>query len=218
MSLERATGELERTRANLLQVGVVAAADYANARLRVTLDGQASAWLPWTTLRAGGDRTWAAPEVGEQVLVACPDGDPAQGVILGSIYQADYAAPAAAATVQRTTYADGAVLEYDRATHKLKATLPTGGAADITAPGNVTVTAPTVTVIGNLAVTGSLTFGTVGNGGGTIYGSLQQINGSFTTDGSVTSTGDQVAGTVSQKNHLHTGVEPGAGNTGIPVQ
>jgi len=183
----RALAELERTRANLIQVGTVTEVDYAKARAKVLLAGLETAWLPWTTTRAGGDRTWASPEISEQVLVVCPDGDPAQGVIAGSIYQAQWSAPAASGDVTRTVYSDGAITEYDRAAHAMAVTLPAGGSLTVTAPGNVTVTAPTTTLNGNLVVTGS-----------------------------VTSAGDQVAGTISQKSHVHTGVVPGGGLSGAP--
>jgi phage baseplate assembly protein V len=228
----RALAELERTRANLIQVGTVTEVDYAKARAKVLLAGLETAWLPWTTTRAGGDRTWASQEVSEQVLVVCPDGDPAQGVIAGSIYQAQWSAPAASGDVTRTVYSDGAITEYDRAAHAMAVTLPAGGAltvtapggvtitatagVTVTAPGNVTVTAPTTTLNGNLVVTGSISTGTGAAGGATIRGNIQQISGSFTTDGAVTSAGDQVAGTISQKSHVHTGVVPGGGLSGAP--
>lgn len=150
--IERSVAELERTRANLLQVGTIAEADYAKARVRVLVGGLTSAWLPWMASRAGGDRSWSAPEVGEQVLVACPDGDPASGVVLGAIYQQDYAAPAASADVQRTEYGDGTVVEYDRAAHRLTVALAEGGTVEI---------AGDVQIAGDVHVTGDVVAGTI---------------------------------------------------------
>jgi phage baseplate assembly protein V len=226
MSDTRTLAELERTRANLLQVGTIAEADYAAARVRVLMGGLTSAWLPWTAARAGGDRTWAAPEVGEQVLVACPDGDPASGVVLGAIYQAAHAAPADNADTTRTVYSDGAVVEYDRAAHAMAVTLPSGGTLAVTAPGGVTVnadggvtvnapgdvtiTAPLTKIVGNLELSGVLTTGTGAGGGGTIHGDLHIIGGLDTTL-------DVVADTISLQEHIHDGVQPGSGNTGEPV-
>ena len=215
MSTARVLGELERTRANMLQVGRVAEADYATARVRVVVSGLTSAWLPWLTLRAGGDRTWVAPEVGEQVLVACPDGDPAAGVVVGAIYQADYAAPAASPDVHRTSYSDGAVIEYDRAAHALKATLPSGATATLVADGGVSITGDT-TITGTLTVSQLVNaqagITTAGGSGATVA-----VNGSIHVTGTVTSDGDQVAAGISQVNHVHDGVQPGGGNTGEPV-
>ena len=214
MSQARILAELERTRANLIQVGVVAEADYAKARVRVLMGGLTSAWLPWTTARAGGDRTWSAPEVGEQVLVACPDGDPASGVVLGAIYQTAHGAPASSADVHRTTYSDGAVVEYDRAAHALKATLPGGATAALTATGGVSIT-------GNTSITGTLTVSAIAalNGGLTCTGgsgATGKFIGNLDIVGSVASTGDQVAGTISQTGHVHGGITVGGSTTAVP--
>lgn len=156
----RALADLERTRANALQLGKVVEADYARARVRVQVAGLASAWLPWLAVRAGGDRTWAAPEVGEQVLIGCPDGDPARGVVLGAVFQQDHAAPADSADLTRSVYADGAVFEYDREQHAGTITLPAGGTLTITAPGGVTITGD-LSITGALATTGTVRSGTV---------------------------------------------------------
>lgn len=43
------------------------------------------------------------------------------------------------------------------------------------------------------------------------------INGNLVVNGTITATGDIVAGTVSLQNHVHSQVEPGAGNSGKPV-
>ena len=160
MSATRDTAELERSRANLVQLGTVAEADYATARVRVTLGALVTAWLPWLAVRAGGDRTWSAPEVGEQVAVLCPDGDPAGGIVLGAIYCNDHAAPANAATVARTTYADGAVVEYDRAAHRLSAALPSGATVNLVADGGMTINAQGGVTVnasgGNIVVQGDV--------------------------------------------------------------
>ena len=218
MTASRTLGELERTRANLLQVGTVAEADYGTARVRVLIGGLTSAWLPWLTGRAGGDRSWAAPEVGEQVLVACPDGDPVSGVVVGAIYQQDYAAPADNADVHRTTYSDGAVIEYDRGAHALTATLPSGATASLSASGGVTVAADggvTITAAtGGVSITGTLTVSGLilaqsgistgaGDGGG---GGPITIDGDLIIDGTVHVTEDVTAGddSISLVTHDHT--------------
>jgi phage baseplate assembly protein V len=230
MRHERAIGELERTRANLLQVGTVAEADYAKARVRVLIGGLTSAWLPWITARAGGDRTWAAPEVSEQVLVACPDGDPANGVVVGAIYQQAHAAPADNADITRTEYSDGAIVEYDRGAHKLIATLPGGGAIEATAPGGVEVTAAAgvdviapgeVTIVGNVRITGGLWVGVTTGAACTLTGDIElegnlNATGNLDAGGDVTAAGDVTAGTVSLQGHVHTGVVPGGGLSGPP--
>lgn len=112
-------GELQRMVSNLIRIGKIAALDEANARVRVSMAGLTTAWLPWVVHRAGGNRTWSAPEIGEQVVVLSPYGDPAQGIVMPALYQDDHPAPAASVDIERTEYADGTVAEYDRAAHQL---------------------------------------------------------------------------------------------------
>jgi phage baseplate assembly protein V len=106
--------ELDRRVANLLRIGTIAEADYASARARVKIGDILTGWLPWGTPRAGGDRSWWAPEVGEQVMVFSPGGDLAQGVVGSGLYSIAAPAPAASPEIRREVYADGLVIEHDR--------------------------------------------------------------------------------------------------------
>ena len=122
-------GELERRLSNTIRPGTVLEADYAKARLRVTMGDNTSAWLPWLTSRAGEDRTWHAPEIGEQVIVIAPGGELSAGYVMpGGVYKNDYPANADKAEISRTTYKDGAVIEYDREAHAHLIELPEGSA------------------------------------------------------------------------------------------
>ena len=121
--------ELERRLSNILRPGTVLEADYAKARIRVRMGDNTSAWLPWLASRAGEDRTWHAPEIGEQVLVMAPGGELSAGYVMpGGIYKNDYPANADKPEISRTTYKDGAILEYDRESHKHLLQLPGGSA------------------------------------------------------------------------------------------
>lgn len=123
-----ASGEHDRLIGNLVMVGTIAELDEANARVRVNVDGMKTDWVPFTAARAGpGVRDWSAPEVGEQVVIACPYGDPAQAVVLGSVYQDAHGAPANLKTKHRTEYADGTFVEYDREAHQLVTDVNVGG-------------------------------------------------------------------------------------------
>ena len=122
-------GELERRLSNTIRPGTVLEADYAKARIRVTMGDNTSAWLPWLTSRAGEDRTWHAPEVGEQVIVIAPGGELSAGYVMpGGIYKNDYPANGDKPEISRTTYKDGAILEYDREAHAHLLQLPEGSA------------------------------------------------------------------------------------------
>jgi phage baseplate assembly protein V len=144
-----------RRGANLLRAGTVSAVDYVKARVRVNIGKISTAWLPWLTHRAGPDTTWWAPEIGEQVMVLAPCGDLGQAVVVGSIYQNSFPAPAASADVTVTKWKDGTTVTYDRAAHKL--TVNCAGEVDIIAAARVTVKAPSIALIGNVSVQGSIT-------------------------------------------------------------
>jgi phage baseplate assembly protein gpV len=81
-------------------------------------------------------------------------------------------------------------------------TVTSTGAADLKAP-TVKIDSPSTTCTGALTVQGALTFeaGMTGSGG---EGAVVQINGS------IESTGDQVAGGISQIGHEHTSESPGS--------
>lgn len=116
---ELALPDLARRQANTVRVGTVMAVDPAGYRVRVKSGDIETDWLKWGVKRAMGTRSWHAPAVGEQVVLACPSGDLRQGVVLCAIPQ-DSAPPAGdTGDVERTVYPDGTVAEYDHAAHRL---------------------------------------------------------------------------------------------------
>lgn len=212
-----ALAEMERLLANLIRVGTVTALDSANARVKVAVGGLATDWLPWITARAGATRTWSAPRAGEQVLVLSPYGDPAQAVVVPSIYQDDHPAPANSQDIERVEFPDGAVVEYDSAAKVM--TVTTSGnvivncsQAVINAESSVTLNTPQTTCTGNLTVEGLLTYlgGMVGSGGS---GASAQITGNVAfSGGTLTHNSTDIGST-----HKHGGVQTGGGQTGTPV-
>lgn len=114
-----------RRLSNVARYGTVAEADYTGATagfpaIRVQLqDGEIlSDWVPWFTPRAGKDRVWDPPEVGEVVMLLAPSGDLANGVAIPGLFS-DGNANGDRAGLQRRTFDDGTVVEYDRQSHKL---------------------------------------------------------------------------------------------------
>ena len=129
-----------RRAANFIRYGVVKEADYEKALIRVELqDGELlSDWIPWVTLRASNDRFWWAPEVGEVMLLLAPSGELANAVALPAAFS-DENQNGDRPTLQRQTFQDGTVIEYDREAHRYL--------IDTTASsGSVVVKAQTVTV------------------------------------------------------------------------
>ena len=135
--------ELNRRLGAMIMLGTVHEADYAAARVRVWIgrrdksEGFPTGWLPWIVSRAGGDTTWRALEEGEQVVVLSPSGEPTQGVVLGSVYQASNPANGDDPDIDRMDYGNGSYIQHDRNTGKL--TINVTGDIDIIAGGNVRV-------------------------------------------------------------------------------
>lgn len=197
--------ELQRLIENLVRAGTVLAVDHTTARCRVQTGAIQTNWLPWFSRRAGDVRHWSPPSVGEQCIILSPGGDIASGMVMVGLFSDAVPANGDSPDIERTTYPDGGVVEYDHAAHALKATLPAGGTADITAPASVTVhsaaielDAPQTTVTGMLTVQGLFTWlaGMVGSGAAP-GGGTAEINGSIST------TGDVVAGGISLMHHDH---------------
>lgn len=114
-----------RRLSNVARYGTVAEADYTGVTagfpaIRVQLqDGEIlSDWVPWFTPRAGKDRVWDPPEVGEVVMLLAPSGELANGVAIPGLFS-NGNANGDRAGLQRRTFDDGTVVEYDRESHKL---------------------------------------------------------------------------------------------------
>lgn len=211
--------EMNRALSNLIRVGNIRAIDAANARVRVAFGGCVSDWIPWGTSRAGNRRDWTMPNVGEQVIVFAPFGDPTQAVVGPSIFQDDFSAPATSPDKDLTVFPDGTTFEYDSATNTYTQTIAGSGnwvfnlknaqvnteTATVTAETSVTIDTPETTVTGNLTVGKNLTMGD-GSNTATFNGNVEFLGGSVKHNGK--NIGD---------NHKHSGVQTGGGNTGNPV-
>ncbi|WP_413874162.1 phage baseplate assembly protein V [Albidovulum sp.] len=100
-----AAAEADRRLANVLQVGTVTSVNGANGKARVRVGDLDLPEINVAQFRAGGMSLWWMPEIGEQVLVACPSGDVAQGIVLASIFAGN--APSADAGVPMIELAGG---------------------------------------------------------------------------------------------------------------
>lgn len=184
--------EIQRQLGNLIRLGTVAELNLAAARCRVQTGDILTDWLPWFVPRAGDTIEWSAPAVGEQVVLLGPGGDTHGAIALRGVYSEAFPAPDSTASRHLVRYADGAVIEYDHAAHALKATLPGGGTAEITADGGITVNGP-------LTVNGDT-----------------QINGDVGISGQAEAQVDVVGGGISLKGHKHGGVSSGSSTSGPP--
>ena len=206
--------DLTRLLQNLIRLGTIAEVKGAKARVRLgpTLTTE---WLKWATRRAGSTRTWSVPTVGEQVIVFSPGGDLTRGVILPALYSQEFDAPESNPNIHTTHYPDGAVVQYDHATHALTATLP-GGTATVTAD-KVTSNAPSTICTGDLTVMNNL----IVNGATTLNGGVNAKAGAaggvaLAVQGTIKASEDVLAGAISLAKHQHGGVKAGGDRSGGP--
>ena len=148
--------ELQRRLSNIVRKGTVHELDAGAARARVQYDEEpdgtpcVTTWLQWGVRRAGPDRTWWAPEVGEQVVLLSPSGDLKQAVIICSLWQEAFPPNGDRADLSRTDLADGTYWQHDRETGKTTvnisgdAQVDVGGDARLNAAGAVVVTAASI--------------------------------------------------------------------------
>lgn len=134
------------------------------ARVRVKTGEIETNWISWLERRAGPNgRTWHVPGIGEQVLLACPDGQIGQAVILGSVPQDVFPQPATSEDVDRTTYPDGSVVEFNHATSTLTVNAGAGHVAvtcrqaSVTATSAVLIETPQLSLRGDAQVDGDMT-------------------------------------------------------------
>lgn len=147
--------------------------------------------LRWTGGRHGALRIWSPPSEGEQVLVLCPEGDLAQGVVMGGVARDTYpAADSSEATV--ALFGDQGRFAYDPAAHACTIDLPAGATLSINAQGGIALTGP-VSIDGDVTVTGKLD-----------------------VSGQITSPDDVLGGGKSLKTHRHTGIQAGGAVSGPP--
>ena len=183
--------QFARRLANLVRIGVVEAADYSAATVRVRISSLLTDWIPWTSVRAGLDRDWCPPEVGEQVLVVSPSGHPELGIVIASLFCDVHPVNGNRAGLRRVTFADGTVCEYDRAAHALNITVPeSGGTVTVNTGGEIVLSADTQITLNAPQIV--------------IEGPVTQTQGDITSDG------------VSLQTHTHGGVESGAASTSPP--
>lgn len=111
--------------------------NYRGPLYRVEIGDHKTYWIPQLERRAGKDQSYWAFEIGEQVLIACPDGDMRQAVVIGALNCNDFRPPIGyddttidkrpwRETVHRVKYQDGTLVEYDREKHRLLVVFPDG--------------------------------------------------------------------------------------------
>lgn len=207
--------DMERRLADMISLGTIAATDYSKKnkpRVRVKIGKRTTGWLPFTTGSAGGNGEWNPLEQGEQVVLACPSGDLAQAIVIARVNSNNAEAPDDNPDVTARTWKDGAREEYNRETHTKKIAIPAGGAVEFSVGGNKLL----LNDAGLTVTVGGMTYALTANGADFTGGKVT-IGSDLDVQGNVAAQGDVTAGSISLKDHVHSGVLPGGANTQKPV-
>jgi phage baseplate assembly protein V len=208
--------ELLRLLLNLIRFGIIADIDHDTQRVRVQVGKNTTTWRPWISMRAGDAQTWFPPSLGEQVIVLSPEGDFTQAAILPAIYSDKSPTPSTNPAHHAIRYADGAVVQYDRESHTLSATLPDGTSV-IAAPGLVTSNAEDTVCTGNLTVKKNLTVeGFAALNAGMNVQAGKEGGPAAVVQGVIQATMDMIAAGISLVKHPHGGVKKGDEDSGTP--
>ena len=121
--------ELTRMLHNMIQITAITSVDHVSRKVRVRIGGDESAELPWPADIGRNWVRWKPVRVGQQVVIACPSGDPALAVIIGDIYSNANDTPETAENLDVIEFTNGNRIEHNIDT----------GAITITAVGNVIV-------------------------------------------------------------------------------
>lgn len=210
---------------NLIRHGIIE--ETKGDRVKVRSGENLTTWLPWLTYRAGKNRTWWRPSIGEQVLLLSPNGELRLAVVLPSIYSDTFSAPSNTEDGLFIEFADKATFEYD---NKMTFKLPDGAifsydpnssalsitginTALIDAKTSITAKAGTKISLETPLVQCSnhITFQSFGATGGGSGANTGEITGSIEHKG-----GDLSSNGVVFHTHTHSGVQSGNGSTGGP--
>ncbi|OHX19496.1 phage baseplate assembly protein V [Chromobacterium sphagni] len=191
-----------------IKYGTVSASKPGFARVRLPdMDNMRTMWLPIAYPKTQDDQACWTYDTGEQVAVLL-DAHGEDGVILGAIYSEADLPPTTSRDKFMVRFKDGALLEYDRASHVLtvsgvqKVVVEASATVLVQAGAKVTVDAPDTEFSGNVLVKGKL----VGQGGMAVSGgagSAAVISGNVQVDGDVNANGVIMDAGGNSNHHSH---------------
>lgn len=142
--------ELLRIIYNLVRIGTISAVDYSTAapRVRVKTGDLETNWLPWLEYRAGTTKTWNPLTVGEQVIVFSPNGEVADGIVLGGINSTNNPAPTDNKNHHMVRYPDGATFVYDHSSSALS--ISGVNKVNFNVISSININCPTININGSI--------------------------------------------------------------------
>lgn len=105
--LRQQVADLDRRLSNIVRPGQVVAVDPVKHFCRHKSGELVTGWIRWATTRAGADRDWWCPSVGEQAILFSPDGEPNQGWVFPAGFSDAFPAPDDDPARHVVAYADG---------------------------------------------------------------------------------------------------------------
>lgn len=129
---------LTRLLHNLLGVGRVTAVEHSSSpSIRVTIGGVVSRFVPYPAAIGRNWRGWFPRRLGDQVVIGCRSGDPANLEILSSRYTNDAPPPSTDDHIDTVVFNDGTAVTYDSDAHRL--TIAVQGDLHLTASGSIVI-------------------------------------------------------------------------------
>lgn len=195
--------------------GIVSAVDPINhaVKVRVQPEDIESGWLPVSTLAAGALRICRVPDIGEHVRLEPIEGDAEHLCVSAAQFDTITTPPVSPATGTAAQPGEMLIMAGQK-TPPADATSTTPGAATENAPWWHMTANALHAGAGNATV--SITNGAITWAVGAVTMKLTSA-GLAVVGAEITSDTDVLAAGISGKTHLHSGVEPGSGETGAPV-
>ncbi|MEJ2793965.1 phage baseplate assembly protein V [Iodobacter sp. LRB] len=190
-----------------LKFGVVLASKPGFARVSLPdTDNLRTMWLPIAYPKTQDDECYWTYDSGEHVALLL-DAQGEDGVIIGAIFSDADTPPVTDPNKFGIRFKDGAMLEYDRATHTLSVTgvskviVEASTTIVLKADSKVTIDSPDAEFTGKLKVNGLLTYLGGLEGGG---GDGSKFTGRVDVDGDVHATGSIIDVAGNSNHHSHT--------------
>ena len=215
MNASHQISEILRRLNNANSYGTIAAVDHGRGMVRVDVAGRLTDWLPAPGLVGQNFRGVTPMRVGTQVLMSCPSGDPANGVLTGILYSAGLPPPDTSGDVDLLLWNDGARVSYDSAAHAFLLDVPAGGTitASVAAASCVMSDTEIVIQVGGSSITineagiffAGPTIGMTagaGDGNATLAGNFQMV-GQLAVTGNVSATGTVMDAGGNSNHHSH---------------
>jgi phage baseplate assembly protein V len=174
--------ELNRQLENLIRIGTIAVVDHATQKLKVKSGELLTNWLDWPAEIGRNYKRWRPLRLNTQVIICCPAGDPAQAMIIGTLYSNDFKPPTTNPDIDVVQFDSGSLIKHDANTGDL--TLISANNINLEATNKISLKGGHIEIESDNNITSRA--------------DLHRIHGPMKSTG-----GDHCCDGVSHKNHFH---------------